>query len=76
MPMVPGGESIQDNITSAYLKKGQTITKQQTDEGSGYWRETTSVMKDSRKEAVCASCGKPAAPDVQLKTCSACRMVL
>jgi len=76
MPMVPGGESIQDGFTSAYLKKGQTITKQPTDEGSGYWREITSAMKDSRKEAVCASCGRPAAPDVQLKTCSGCRMVL
>ena len=76
MQMVPGGESIQDSITSGDLKKGQTSAKLQSDEGSSYWRETTSVTKDSRKEAVCASCGKPAAPDVQLKTCSGCRMVL
>jgi len=74
MPMVPGGESIQDQMTT--LKKGQTVTKQYSSEGMGYWRETTSGRKDSRREAVCASCGKPAAPDVQLKTCSGCRMVL
>lgn len=74
--MMPGGESIQDDLASGHLKKGQTSTKHYSDEGSGYWRETTSVTKDSRKEAVCASCGRPAAPDVQLKTCSGCRMVL
>ena len=76
MPMMRGGESIQDDLASGHLKKGQTSTKQYSDDGSGYWRETTSATKDSRKEAVCASCGKPAAPNVQLKTCSGCRMVL
>jgi len=65
-----------DGMMNGNLKKGQTVTKQHSNQGSGYWRETTSVTKDSRKEAVCASCGKPAGPDVELKTCSGCRMVL
>ncbi|KAF8802479.1 hypothetical protein BYT27DRAFT_7196671 [Phlegmacium glaucopus] len=76
MPMMPGGEAMLDEMGQKYLKKGQSIIKKPDDESLGYWHETKSSTKDRRREAVCASCGKPAAQDVQLKTCSGCRQVL
>lgn len=76
MPMMPGAEAILDGMDQRHLKKGQTISKKPDDENYGYWHETKSSTKDRRREAVCAACGKPAADDVPLKTCSGCRQVL
>ncbi|CAA7267050.1 unnamed protein product [Cyclocybe aegerita] len=76
MPVMPGAEGLMDSMDGKWLKKGQSIVKTHDQENFGYWNETTSSTKDRRREAVCASCGKPAARDVQLKQCSGCRQVL
>ncbi|KAF9565343.1 hypothetical protein CPC08DRAFT_759537 [Agrocybe pediades] len=76
MPIMPGALAMVDDMENPLVKKNQTITKQSDGDGLGQWREITSSGRDSRKEAVCAQCGKPAAPDVKLKVCGGCRQVM
>ncbi|KAJ3493076.1 hypothetical protein NLJ89_g11097 [Agrocybe chaxingu] len=74
-PSVDPARCIAESMNRKWLKKGQSIVKTHED-SFGHWHETNSSTKDRQREAVCASCGKPAAPDVQLKQCSGCRQVL
>lgn len=64
------------NMESMHLKKGQSLVNTYEYEDSGFWNETVSEKKDSRKEAVCGYCGKPASPEVELKACAGCQQVL
>jgi hypothetical protein len=62
MPVVtvPGAKAIIYQL-EMHLKKRQTISKALMMKNYGYWHETKSSTEDQRREAVCASCGKPAA---------------
>jgi len=74
--MVPGGERIATEMESKHLKKGQKISTIPDEESHGFWTETSSSTKDRSRAATCASCGKPAAKDVELKQCAGCHQVL
>jgi len=76
IPMVPGGERIATEMESKHLKKGQKISTIPDEESHGFWTETSSSNKDRSRAATCASCGKPAAKDVELKQCAGCHQVL
>ncbi|KAJ3541772.1 hypothetical protein NMY22_g3762 [Coprinellus aureogranulatus] len=55
-------------------KKGVETTVTKDPESWGQWEEAQSTVKDSRKRALCAACGKPGGE--ALKTCGGCRQVL
>ncbi|PPQ90817.1 hypothetical protein CVT25_012137 [Psilocybe cyanescens] len=76
MPFAHDGERMIERMEQRHLKKGQSILNQRDEENYGFWNETISNKRDGRKEAVCSYCGKPAAPEVELKACAGCQQVL
>ncbi|PPQ69769.1 hypothetical protein CVT24_002981 [Panaeolus cyanescens] len=79
---IPFQEHEPGEFDKPFLKKSQSIvvTREEGNNSDdsdvgGYWKETQSNTKDRRRVAVCAACGKPASDDVELKTCSGCRLV-
>ena len=74
IPIGHHGEEHTDKLNTLGMKEGVKYEKKR--EEGGYWHETTSTTRDSIKKALCGSCGKPAAEDVELKKCSGCRLVM
>jgi hypothetical protein len=68
----PDGNSLRERMEKMNLKEGQSI--KQDWQPNGFWEETTSDIKDKRRQTVCAACGKPGRSE--LKTCSGCRQIL
>ncbi|KAF9524876.1 hypothetical protein CPB83DRAFT_897543 [Crepidotus variabilis] len=76
MPIAPGAQNSMEQRDSKWLKKGQKIVTNYDDKNWGYWHETASSSRDKTREAVCASCGKPATKNSDFKKCSGCRQVM
>ena len=68
------GDALTERMERMHLKEGQSIKKDWQPENHGFWEETTSNIKDKRRQTVCAACGKPGGSE--LKTCSGCRQIL
>ena|ERR1700733_9052521 len=69
-----GTDALREQLDKMHLKEGQSIKQVWQPENHGFWEETTSNIKDRRRETVCAACGKPGG--AELKTCSGCRQIL